>query len=122
MTPRWNYRAAVRVALAGQAVDGQVLVDLVADDQEVVVAGEPGDVLELGAAHDLARRDVGRVEEDRPRLGRGYGPDAPAPRPAVGRRAYSRTVTWLWFDTMRPPWTPVCTARPRSRTSVWLWL
>ena len=45
---------------------GQVLVDLVGDDPDVMLAGHPGDQVELGAREDLARRVVGGVEEDQP--------------------------------------------------------
>ena len=50
-----------------------VLVDLIGEGEEVVLAAQVGDRRELVAAEDLAGRVVRRVEDDRPRAGRDRG-------------------------------------------------
>ena len=55
------------------AVEDQVLVDLVGDDQEIVLPAERGDRLELSSREDLPRRVVRRVEQHQPRPRRHRG-------------------------------------------------
>jgi hypothetical protein len=55
------------------AVADEMLVDLVADANEVVLDTHPGDRLELAAAEHASGRIVGRVQKQHLRAGAGRG-------------------------------------------------
>ena len=61
---------SVAIGMCARAVVEDVLVDLVGDREDVVLAGTGRDDLELGAREDLARRVVRRVDDDGARAAR----------------------------------------------------
>ena len=73
-------------------VEGQVLVDLVGHDEQVVLLGHRGDGRELGPVEHLAGRVVGRVEEDEPGTGRDGGPQGVDVEREVGRPQRDRAA------------------------------